>query len=232
MLTLRKATDRFHTKIDWLDSWHTFSFGHHRDHAHMGFGPLRVINDDIIAPDQGFDTHGHRDMEIITVVLSGALEHKDSLGTGSVIFPGDVQKMSAGKGILHSEFNASPNHPCQLLQIWIMPSVEGVKPEYQQISFDDRTKNNLCLVASGAGEEGVISLYQDAKMYVADMSAGTTLEQTLAAGRGAWVHVATGQVEINGQSMSAGDGAAISAEQKITFAAKSESKILLFDLAI
>jgi hypothetical protein len=231
MLTLRKATDRFHTQIDWLDSWHTFSFGHHYDPTHMGFGSLRVINDDRITGGGGFPTHGHRDMEIITIVLEGALEHKDSIGTGSVIKPGDVQKMSAGSGIEHSEFNASLVDPVHLLQIWIMPNVRNVVPAYQQIHFaPTQLRNQFCLVASGDGKDGIISLYQDARMYVAELDAGKTLGFSVAKGRKIWVHVATGAAEVQGMKMNEGDGLAVENESSLTFVAQAASKLLLFDL--
>lgn len=231
MLTLRKAADRFHTHIDWLDSWHTFSFGHHYAPHHMGFGPLRVINDDRVKGGGGFPTHPHRDMEIITVVLEGALQHKDSIGTGSVIKPGDVQKMSAGSGIKHSEFNASPTTPVHLLQIWIEPNKTGVAPEYQQIHFaHERLSNQFCLVAAPEGN-GVISLYQDAHMYIAELDAGKTLEFPVAKGRKVWVHVATGNAEVQGLKMGAGDGLAVESESKLAFSAQAASKLLLFDLA-
>jgi redox-sensitive bicupin YhaK (pirin superfamily) len=232
MITLRKATDRFHTQIDWLDSWHTFSFGHHYDPRHMGYGPLRVINDDRIAGGGGFGTHPHRDMEIITVVLEGALQHKDSLGTGSVILPGDVQKMSAGTGIKHSEFNADAHTPVHLLQIWIMPDKEGVDPEYQQIHFaPERLQDQLCLVAGPKGSKGdIISLYQDAHMYVAKLAAGKTLEYTPPQGRKTWVQVATGDAEISGTPVKGGDGVAAEGEAKLGFKAKQDSTLIVFDL--
>jgi len=230
MMTLRKAADRFHTAIDWLDSWHTFSFGSHYDQRHMGFGPLRVINDDRIKGGGGFPTHGHKDMEIITIVLSGALAHKDSIGTGSVIRPGDVQKMSAGSGIQHSEFNASPSEPVHLLQIWIMPN-KAVEPEYQQIHFEAQAlRNQFCLVAAEGKTKSVITLYQDAKLYIADVSAGESLNYKIAPSRHVWVQMATGKVLAGSSLMAEGDGLAVEDEASLTFTAQTESKILLFDL--
>jgi len=231
MIILRKAAERFHTRIDWLDSWHTFSFGPHYDPRYMGFGPLRVINDDRVMGGGGFPTHGHRDMEIITVVLSGALEHKDSLGTGSVIRPGDVQKMSAGKGIEHSEFNASAHEPVHLLQIWIMPEVHGVKPGYQQIHFTPQQwQNQFCVVASPDGKDGSISLYQDAHMYVATLGNGASLDYAITKGRNIWVHVATGKAHVAGHLVSEGDGLSATGEKALAFKAQTESTLLLFDL--
>jgi redox-sensitive bicupin YhaK (pirin superfamily) len=231
MITLRKAHDRFHTKIDWLDSWHTFSFGHHYDPKHMGFGPLRVINDDRISGGGGFPTHAHRDMEIITVVLSGALEHKDSLGTGSVIKPGDVQKMSAGSGIRHSEFNSSQTDSCHLLQIWIIPDKDGVKPAYEQIHFaPEKRRDRWCLAAAPGGAEGSISLYQDARMFIADLSVGKTLSYDALKDRNIWAHVATGKVEANGTALSEGDGLAVTGGEQLTFTGKETGTVLLFDM--
>ena len=231
MITLRKATDRFHTRIEWLDSWHTFSFGHHYDPQHMGYGPLRVINDDRILGGGGFPTHGHRDMEIITVVLEGELQHKDSIGTGSVIRPGDVQKMSAGSGIEHSEFNASKDKPCHLLQIWIIPDKNSVKPAYQQIHFaPERLQDQLCLVAGPDGKGDIISLYQDAYMYVSKLSAGKTVDYRPPKGRKTWVQVATGSAETGGTALGAGDGLAAEGESKLSFKAKTDSTLIVFDL--
>jgi len=232
MLTLRKAADRFHTKIDWLDSRHSFSFGDHYDPQHMGFGPLRVINEDRVIGGAGFPTHGHRDMEIITVVLEGALKHKDNTGGGSVIKPGDVQKMSAGRGILHSEFNASAKEEVHLLQIWILPSVKSVEPGYVQVHFPpDQTNNRLCLVAAQNAQGGTIPLYQDARLFIADMSPGLTLEHAIAPGRKIWLQLARGAMDINKTRLQAGDGLAVEGEKALAFTAVSESKVLLFDMA-
>jgi len=231
MITLRKATDRFHTKIDWLDSWHTFSFGEHYDANHMAFGPLRVINEDRIKGGAGFPTHGHKDMEIITLVLSGSLSHKDSIGNGSAITPGDVQKMSAGKGILHSEFNASATEACHLLQIWIIPSVTGIKPEYQQIHFEpEQWRNQLCLVASPEAKDGTILLHQDARMYVAQLSKGASVEYAIGKNRGVWAHLATGKADINGMTLIEGDALALEDEKSFTCNASEDSTLLVFDV--
>jgi redox-sensitive bicupin YhaK (pirin superfamily) len=230
MITLRKAQERFHTRIDWLDSWHTFSFGEHHDPRHMGFGPLRVINDDRIAGGGGFPTHGHRDMEIITIVLEGALAHKDSMGNGSVIMPGDVQKMSAGTGIHHSEFNADPKKPVHLLQIWILPNAH-VKPEYQQVRVEpSQTLDRFGLVASGANEKGVISLHQDASIEMAELSAGKSTEYRFGQDRNIWVHVASGALQMNGHTLKEGDGAAVTKETALAFKAESQSQVLLFNM--
>jgi redox-sensitive bicupin YhaK (pirin superfamily) len=233
MITLRPSSERGHTQIGWLDSYHTFSFGGYQDPAHMGYGPLRVINDDRVEPAQGFGTHGHRDMEIITVVLEGALEHKDSLGTGSVIFPGDVQKMSAGKGILHSEYNASHRDPVHFLQVWIIPDTNGVHPEYQQKHFDvaERT-NRLRLVASRDGREGSITLLRDADMYVSTLTECARLEVPLRTERKYWLHTASGTLHANGQAMQEGDGLAIEGETALTLSSDSGAQIVLFDLAV
>jgi quercetin 2,3-dioxygenase len=231
MIAVRKAEDRGASRISWLDSHHTFSFAEYYDPQHMGFRALRVINDDTVAPAGGFGTHGHRDMEIITYVLDGALEHSDSLGTGSVIRPGDVQKMSAGTGIRHSEFNHSKTSPVHFLQIWIVPDRDGVKPSYEQIHFPREAKlGKLLLVASNEKRDGLIHVQQDSKLYVSVLEGNQRVEHTLAAGRHAWVHVARGSVHVNGQLLKAGDGAAITSESKIEISAAPEGEVLLFDL--
>ena len=231
MIAVRKAEERGRSQISWLDSYHTFSFSDYYDPAHMGFRSLRVINDDTVAPAGGFGTHGHRDMEIITYVLDGALEHSDSLGTGSVIRPGDVQKMSAGSGIRHSEFNHSKSAPVHFLQIWIVPDRGGVKPAYEQINFSREAKlGKLLLVASNEKRDGLIHLQQDAQLYVTVLEGNQRVEHALANGRHGWVHVARGSVHVNGQLLKAGDGAAITAESKIELSAAPEGEVLLFDL--
>lgn len=232
MMTLRRAAERGTSRLGWLDSYHTFSFADYDDPQHMGYRALRVINDDTVAPGGGFGTHGHRDMEIVTYVLDGALEHKDSLGTGSVIRPGDVQKMSAGSGILHSEFNHSRVEPVHFLQIWILPDRQGIAPGYQQLSFPRATKlGQLRLVAAGDGREGVISLQQDASMYVTVLeSAAQQVEHRLASGRHTWVHIARGQATVNGERLAAGDGAAIT-DATVTIGGAPSAEVLLFDLA-
>lgn len=232
MLMIRKAEDRGTSSISWLQSHHTFSFSDYHDPRHMGFRSLRVINDDTVAPGGGFGTHAHRDMEIITYVLDGALEHSDSLGNGSVIRPGDVQKMSAGTGIRHSEFNHSQTQPVHFLQIWIIPERAGVTPGYQQLNFPREAKlGKLLLVGANEDREGLIRINQDARMYVTVLdSPQQRVEHTLAAGRHAWVHVATGSVNVNGNALKAGDAAAINAESKIEISGSPSGEALLFDL--
>jgi quercetin 2,3-dioxygenase len=232
MISVRKAEDRGSSRISWLNSHHTFSFSDYYDPRHMGFRSLRVINDDTVAPAGGFGTHGHRDMEIITYVLDGALAHSDSLGTGSVIRPGDVQKMSAGTGIRHSEFNHSHSEPVHFLQIWIVPDRTGVAPGYQQLHFPRESKlGKLLLVASNDKRGDLIHIQQDAKMYVTVLeSAQQPVEHTLAAGRHAWIHVATGAVTVNGNALEAGDGVAVTAESKIEISGSPAGEVLLFDL--
>jgi quercetin 2,3-dioxygenase len=231
MITIRPAAERGRTKIGWLDSWHSFSFGDYVDYDHMGFHSLRVINDDRVAAGAGFPTHPHRDMEIITWVLSGALEHKDSLGTGSVIRAGDVQRMTAGTGILHSEFNPSATEPVHLLQIWIYPEKRGLKPGYAQKSFPAaERKGQLKLVASRDGRDGSLGFHQDASVYVAALGPGQRAAHQLAPGRAAWVQVATGAVTLNGQHLKAGDGAAVTDEKALELVGVEEGETLVFDL--
>ena len=232
MITVRPSAARGHFNFGWLDTHHSFSFGHYFDPAHMGFGPLRVINEDHVAGGGGFDTHGHSDMEIITYVLEGALAHKDSLGTGSIIRPGDVQRMSAGSGIRHSEFNQSKSDPVHLLQIWILPDQTGITPSYEQKAIPDAEKNNrLRLIASGDGRDGSVSMHQSADVYATRLSDGTQVAHAPAPGRLAWVQVATGSVDVNGVTLVAGDGAAISEERELTLTGRGpSSEALLFDL--
>ncbi len=231
MLTVRKANDRGHSAIGWLDSWHTFSFSDYYDPEHMGFRALRVINDDRVEGGMGFGTHPHRDMEIVTYVLDGALEHKDSLGNGDVIRPGDVQYMSAGTGIAHSEFNPDENKPVHLLQIWIQPDKRGVKPTYGQKHFPLAERaNRLAKVVDNVGADGALKIGADAAVYASVLSAGKSVEHTLAPGRHAWVHIAKGNVTANGQKLSGGDAIAVSDEAKVTVTADADSELLLFDL--
>jgi redox-sensitive bicupin YhaK (pirin superfamily) len=232
MITLRPASDRGAANFGWLDSRHTFSFGNYYDPNHMGFGPLRVINEDKIIPSKGFGTHGHRDMEIITYVLSGSLAHKDSIGNGSTMRPGDVQRMSAGTGILHSEFNDSDADPVHLLQIWIMPAANGIEPSYEQTYFDPDTKRNqLRLVGSRDGREGSVTIHQDVNLYAAQLAADATVTYDLPSGRIAWVQVARGSLTLNDHTLTAGDGAAISQETTLTLTGNSDdSEVLLFDM--
>ena len=231
--SIRKAQDRGRAKFGWLDSRHSFSFGQYYDPRHMGFGPLRVINDDRVAPGGGFPTHPHRDMEIISYVLEGALEHKDSLGTGSVIRPGDVQRMSAGTGVRHSEFNASDEEPVHFLQIWIIPEREGVKPGYEQKTFDASEKRGrLRLMASRGGREGSVSLHQDADVYATLLEPGEKVSHVLGAGRGAWVQVASGSVAVNGERLETGDGMAINGAGDLSLESQTPAEVLLFDMTM
>ncbi len=231
MIRLRKAKDRFHTRIDWLDSWHTFSFGEHYDPEHMGFRVLRVINDDTVQPGQGFGEHPHRDMEILSYVLEGGLSHRDSSGGGGVIRPGDVQRMSAGSGVVHSEFNASSTEPVHFLQIWILPERRGIEPGYEQKSLLRRDQGGkLQLLASRDGRDGSVTIHQDASVYATLLGKGERASFEPAPGRSAWVHVARGAAELNGQKLSAGDGAAVTGERALTFVGTDAAEVLLFDL--
>jgi hypothetical protein len=231
MLTLRKAADRGHSKHGWLDSWHTFSFADYFDPAHVAFSKLRVINDDRVAPGQGFGTHGHRDMEIISYVVEGAIEHKDSLGNGSIIRPGDVQRMTAGTGVQHSEFNPSPTEPVHFLQIWILPQRESLAPGYEQRTFSTAEKRGrFRLVASPDGREGSVTVNQDVLLYAAnfDGSEGATLP--VGVGRKAWVQVVRGDVSLNGTKLEEGDGAAVEGERDLVFSSGRAAEVLAFDL--
>jgi quercetin 2,3-dioxygenase len=231
MIAVRHAEERGIANFGWLDSRHTFSFGNYHDAKHMGFGPLRVINEDRVRAGAGFDTHGHRDMEIISYVLEGALEHKDSIGTGSVIRPGDVQVMSAGTGIRHSEFNHSAEKPVHFLQIWVLPDRQGIAPRYDQKTFAEAEKRGrLRLVASPDGRDGSILIHQDAAIYASLLGSGDTVAHTLRAGRKGWVQVIRGTVEVNGETLRAGDGAAANDEPALTVTAREDAEILLFDL--
>lgn len=236
MMTVRSGNARGAAKLDWLDSRHTFSFGHYFDPPHMGFGTLRVINEDRVRPGGGFPTHGHNDMEIISYVLEGALEHKDSLGTGSIIRPGDVQRMTAGTGIRHSEFNHSQTRPVHFLQIWIVPERMGLEPGYEQRTYPDADKRNrLRLIASRDGRDGSVTVHQDADVFASLLEAGARLAHPLRPGRGAWIQVARGAVRVDGVRLSAGDGAAVEEQLEIVIeaiedAAGETAEILLFDL--
>jgi quercetin 2,3-dioxygenase len=231
MMTIRRAAERGHADHGWLDTWHTFSFADYHDPAHMGFRSLRVINDDTIAAGTGFGTHPHRDMEIITYVLDGAVGHKDSMGNGSVIQPGEVQRMSAGTGVRHSEHNAAEGKT-HLLQIWIQPDRSGHPPSYEQTMFPDAEKRGrLRLVASPDGRDGSVTIHQDARIHAGLFDGDETATLELAPGRHAWVHVARGQVEVNGAPLAAGDGVAISGEPAIAVKNGKGAEILVFDLA-
>ncbi len=231
MLTIRKAADRGHARHGWLDSHHTFSFADYYDPDHMGFRALRVINDDRVEGGRGFGAHPHRDMEIISYVLDGALAHKDSTGTGAVIKPGDVQRMSAGTGVTHSEFNASPADEVHFLQIWLMPNQRGIEPGYEQKTFTDADKRGkLVLVASPDGTDGSVTIHADAKVYAGVLGQGDTTTFALPAGRHAWVQVARGELTLNGEPLGEGDGAAISDVRDLAFAGVDEAEVLVFDL--
>ena len=231
MVSIRRSAERGHANHGWLDSYHSFSFADYYDPQHMGFSTLRVINEDYVAPGTGFGTHPHRDMEIITYILAGELEHKDSMGNGSVIRPGDVQRMSAGTGVLHSEFNPSPDRQVHLLQIWIQPNRRGVEPGYEQKRFEDAEKRGrLRLVASPDGAEGSVTIHQNARVYAGLIDGAERVEHTLAAGRTAYVHVARGTVTVNGNRLAAGDALKAEGESRITLEAGRDAEVLLFDL--
>ncbi len=232
MLTTRKSGDRGHFDFGWLDTKHTFSFGEYHDPRHMGFRALRVINEDVVRGGGGFGTHPHRDMEIVTYVLKGALAHKDSMGNGSVIRPNDVQRMSAGTGITHSEHNASREEPVHLLQIWLLPAATGSPPSYEQRAFSDEDKRGRWkLVGAPDGRDGAVTIHQDVALYAAVLAPGERAEHTLGQGRHAWVQVIRGSVSVNDTKLGAGDGAALSDEPRVDVAAETESELLLFDLA-
>ena len=230
MMKIRRANERGHADHGWLNAWHSFSFAGYYDPAHMGFRSLRVINDDTVAPGGGFGTHPHRDMEIITYILSGALEHKDSMGNGRIIRPGEVQYMAAGTGVQHSEFNPSEQEPVHLLQIWIQPDRQGVTPRYAEKSFAKAKNGTLHLVASKSGRDDSIAIHQDADLFLAKLNSGESVAHSLRADRRAWVHVAEGKVELNGEKLSAGDAAAVSGETDLKITARAKSQVLLFDL--
>ncbi len=231
MITLRKARDRGHAEHGWLDSWHSFSFAEYHDPAHMGFGPLRVINEDRVQPGTGFGTHGHRDMEILSYVLEGQLEHKDNLGNGSLIVPGDVQRMSAGRGVLHSEFNPSRTEPVHFLQIWILPARNGIDPGYEQVSVPAAEKRGrLRRIAASDGGDGAVTIHQDASVYAALLDGAETARHSLAAGRRAYVHVARGSASLNGTRLAAGDAAKLERESAIVLEQGEAAEVLLFDL--
>jgi redox-sensitive bicupin YhaK (pirin superfamily) len=233
MITVRSASERGRADFGWLDSRHTFSFGDYHDPRQMGFGTLRVINEDRVKPGQGFGTHGHRDMEILSYVLEGALEHKDSIGTGSVIRPGDVQVMSAGTGIRHSEFNPSRTEPVHFLQIWVIPDREGITPRYEQKTFSDAQKRaRLRLVGSPDGRDGSVVIHQDVELMASVLAPGETVSRDLRPGRKAWLQIVRGGVDVNGRALVAGDGAAIEGEAALAIAGSANStELLLFDLA-
>lgn len=232
MITLRRAHERGHANHGWLDTWHTFSFADYQDPRHMGFRNLRVINDDSVAPAMGFGTHRHQDMEIVTYVLDGALQHKDSMGTGSIIRPGEVQRMSAGTGVFHSEFNASKDEAVHFLQIWMIPAKRGIAPGYEQKAFaPEARQGQLKLVASPEGTDGSVTVHADARLYATLLGSGESVRHELAPGRHGWVHVARGKVELNGHVLSTGDGAALTEESLVALKGVEPSEVLVFDLA-
>ena len=230
MRMIRRANDRGHAEHGWLDTYHTFSFADYYNAEWMGFRSLRVINDDLVMPGMGFGTHPHRDMEIITYVLSGALEHRDSMGNGRVIRPGEVQYMAAGTGIQHSEFNPSQDEAVHFLQIWIVPERKGLKPRYAEKSLAKAPKNAFNLVVSKAGRDGSLNINQDADLYLARLEPGHEVSHELKPGRHAWLHVAEGEVKLDGDSLKAGDAAAFSGESRVQLSGTKPSQVLLFDL--
>ena len=232
MIQVRKSNERGHADHGWLDSHHTFSFADYYDPENMGFRALRVINEDRVEPAQGFGTHGHRDMEILSYVLEGGLAHRDSTGGGGVIKPGDVQRMSAGTGVMHSEFNASRSEPVHFLQIWIVPERRGIAPGYEQKHFPpEQRQGQLRLIASPDAADGSVKIHQDAQVYSTLLGKGQTVSHALATSRHAWVQVARGQVRVGDVVLSAGDGAAVSDERSVTLTGDEPSEVLLFDLA-
>jgi redox-sensitive bicupin YhaK (pirin superfamily) len=231
-IRVRRAAERGHANYDWLDTWHTFSFDTYYDLAHMGFRSLRVINEDRVQPGKGFGMHGHRDMEIITYVLEGALEHRDSLGTGSVLRQGELQRMSAGTGIRHSEFNPSPTEPVYLYQIWLLPDQTGLPPSYEQKAFpEDERRGRLQLVASPDARDGSLLIHQEARVYLSTLDADQEVRHELQPGYSAWLQVLRGAVSLNGHSLGTSDGAAVTDENMVAVRATVASEILLFDLA-
>lgn len=232
MIKIRNSDDRGRYRLDWLDSRLSFSFADFHDPDYMGFRALRVINDDLFAPGQGFPTHPHQDMEIVTYVIDGAVEHKDSVGSAGIIAAGDVQRMSAGTGIRHSEYNPSDKVPLRLLQIWILPDREGLAPGYEQQTFRRQDKSNaLKLLVSPDGRDGSLTIHQDVELYASILEPGETLTHALKPGRHAWLQVASGSISANGQTLAKGDGAAVSGEAQLNLTATSTAEFLLFDLA-
>ena len=231
MITLRPAKNRGRTQIEWLDSYHTFSFGDYHEPGHHAFGSLRVMNEDVVAPGMGFGMHPHRDMEIVTYVLEGELEHRDSLGNGEVLRPGEFQRMSAGTGIMHSEFNPSKTKPVHLYQIWLFPAKKGLEPSYEQKPIPKGEKGTPRLVASPDAGEGTLLIQQDAKIYLLDLAANGTGAFELPKGRRAWIQVLRGDASINSTAASAGDGAAVTDESRLTLQSKSGAELMIFDLA-
>jgi redox-sensitive bicupin YhaK (pirin superfamily) len=232
MITIRQAADRGHANHGWLDTYHTFSFASYRDPQHVHFRALRVMNEDVVAPGQGFGTHPHENMEIVTYVLAGALAHRDSMGNGEVLRPGEFQRMSAGTGITHSEFNPSATEPVHLYQIWLFPDRDGIEPSYEQKRFDEaERRNRLRLVASPDAAEGSLLIHQDARIFLASLEEGSRVRHDLAPDRHAWLQVLRGAVALNGLTLHTSDGAAISGETALEIAGSESAEVMLFDLA-
>jgi len=232
MIRVRRADERGRFDHGWLDTCHTFSFGDYYDPAHLGFRSLRVLNDDRIQPGQGFGMHGHRDMEIVTYVLEGTLAHRDSMGNGSLLRAGQLQRMTAGTGVRHSEFNPSPREAVHLYQIWLLPRRRGLEPGYEELAADpERQRDRFRLVASPDGADGSLTVHQDARLYLASLSPGTTVAHRIDPGRGAWLQVLRGKVNFSGHDLAAGDGAAVTDEGSVTVRGADAAEVLLFDLA-
>jgi redox-sensitive bicupin YhaK (pirin superfamily) len=232
MILIRRSNERGHANHGWLDTYHTFSFADYHDPRHMHFRALRVMNEDRVEPGQGFGTHPHRDMEIVTYVLSGALEHRDSMGNGEILRPGEFQRMSAGTGITHSEFNPSPDEPVHLYQIWLFPERKGIEPSYEQKQFADaELHNRLRVVASPDAADGSLLIHQDARSFIARLDGAVRLRHELADGRHAWLQVLRGSVALNGEDLGTSDGAAISEERVLEIQAMEDAEVMLFDLA-
>jgi hypothetical protein len=232
MIQVRRSEDRGHFDHGWLDTWHTFSFAGYRDSAHMGFGSLRVMNEDRIRPGAGFGMHGHRDMEILSYVLEGRLEHRDSMGNGAVLGAGSFQRMTAGTGVEHSEFNPSREEPVHLYQIWIRPRTRGLTPEYEEWTYENGLEQNrLLLVASGDGRDGAMKIHQDADVYVVRLEPGRVLQHTIGNPRRVWLQVIRGSVQVDQEELAAGDGAAIHDEAMLSLMAQAGSEVMLFDMA-
>jgi redox-sensitive bicupin YhaK (pirin superfamily) len=232
MILIRRSNERGHANHGWLDTYHTFSFADYHDPRHMHFRALRVMNEDRVEPGQGFGTHPHRDMEIVTYVLSGALEHRDSMGNGEILRPGEFQRMSAGTGITHSEFNPSPDEPVHLYQIWLFPERKGIEPSYEQKQFADaELHNRLRVVASPDAADGSLLIHQDARIFIARIDGAVRLRHELADGRHAWLQVLRGSVALNGEDLRTSDGAAISEERVLEIQAMEDAEVMLFDLA-
>jgi hypothetical protein len=231
MIRIRRASERGHANHGWLDSHHTFSFADYYDPKHMGFGSLRVINDDRVSPGAGFSTHPHRDMEIVSYVVQGALEHRDSIGNGSIIRPGEVQRMTAGTGVTHSEYNSSKTDSVRFLQIWIRPESKGLVPGYEQKDFGEQRRNRLCLVASRDGGEGSVTVHQDVRIFASVLDPQSSVSHQFAPGRNGWLQVVAGQLDACGEILAEGDGLAFENEESLSMVSRSEANVLLFDLA-